>query len=113
MLEENIRAKLAAAVKPEDLQSLPPAALQAISVLGLAKFVELSYAVGGISFYVPKFESLIAQARNRMILEEADGHNYTALAIKYDISEVWVRQIVNQDRAKKNFISLFDTVPPE
>ena len=43
-----------------------------------------------------------------LIIREFDGGNYAALAIRYGISEVWVRQIVNQQRVRDNSVSLFD-----
>ena len=108
MTDKEIRARLAEEVRLEDLKDAHPATLQAIHAIGVDAFVEMSHATGGISIYVPKFESVIAPARNRLILKEFDGGNYAALAIKYGISEVWVRQIINQQRVKENSISLFD-----
>lgn len=113
MTDKEIRAQLAKEVRLEDLKDAHPATLQAIQAIGVDAFVEMSHATGGISIYVPKFESVIAPARNRLILKEFDGGNYAALAIKYGISEVWVRQIINQQRIKDSHISLFDEPIPE
>lgn len=113
MTDKEIRAQLAKEVRPEDLKDAHPATLQAIQAIGVDAFVEMSHATGGISIYVPKFESVIAPARNRLILKEFDGGNYAALAIKYGISEVWVRQIINQQRIKDAHISLFDDPAPQ
>jgi Mor family transcriptional regulator len=107
-LDKEIRAQLAKEVRLEDLQDAHLATLQAINAIGVDAFVELSHATGGISIYVPKFESVIAAARNRVIIREFDRGNYAELAIKYGITEVWVRQIINQQRIKENSISLFD-----
>lgn len=113
MTDKEVRAKLAKEVRLEDLKDAHPATLQAINAIGVDAFVEMSHAAGGISIYVPKFESVIAAARNRLILKEFDGGNYAALAIRYGISEVWVRQIVNQQKFKDNQISMFDKVEPQ
>lgn len=109
-MDKEIRAQLAKEVRLEDLRDAHPATLQAIQAIGVDAFVEMSHATGGISIYVPKFESVIAAARNRLIIKEFDGGNYAALAIRYGISEVWVRQIINQQRVKDNSISLFGDV---
>ena len=106
-MNKEIRAQLAKEVRLDDLKDAHPATLQAIQAIGVDAFVEMSHAAGGISIYVPKFESVITPARNRLILKEFDGGNYAALAIRYGISEVWVRQIINQQRAKDAQICLF------
>ena len=108
MTDKEIRALLAKEVRPEDLRDAHPATLQVINAIGVDAFVEMSHVAGGVSIYVPKFESVIASARNRLIIREFDGGNYAALAIRYGISEVWVRQIVNQQRVRDNSVSLFD-----
>lgn len=113
MTDKEIRAQLSKEVRLEDLKDAHPATLQAIQAIGVDAFVEMSHATGGISIYVPKFESVIAPARNRLILKEFDGGNYAALAIRYGISEVWVRQIINQQRIKDSHISLFDDPAPQ
>lgn len=113
MTDKEIRAQLAKEVRIEDLKDAHPATLQAIHAIGVDAFVEMSHAAGGISIYVPKFESVIACARNRLILKEFDGGNYAALAIRYGISEVWVRQIINQQRIRDSHISLFDNMEPQ
>ena len=107
-MDKEVRAQLAKEVRLEDLRDAHPATLQAIQAIGVDAFVEMSHATGGISIYVPKFESVIAAARDRIIIKEFDGSNYAELAIKYGISEVWVRQIINRQRVKENSISLFD-----
>lgn len=106
--DKEMRAQLAKEVLLEDLKGAHPATFQAIEAIGVDAFVEMSHAIGGISIYVPKFDSVIASARNRLILKEFDGGNYAALAIRYGISEVWVRQIINQQRYRDNQTSLFD-----
>lgn len=108
MTDKEIRAQLAKEVRPEDLRDAHPATLQVINAIGVNAFVEMAHVAGGVSIYVPKFESVIAAARNRLIIQEFDGGNYAALAIRYGISEVWVRQIVNHQRVKDMQISMFD-----
>ncbi|SEO97868.1 Mor transcription activator family protein [Propionispora vibrioides] len=107
-MEKAIRELLAKEVRLEDLREAHPATLQAINAIGVPAFVEMSHAAGGCTIYVPKFESVIAAARDRLIIKEFNRKNYTELAIRYDISEVWVRNIINRQRVKESSISLFN-----
>lgn len=111
--EKEIRLRLAEEVRLEDLKDAHPATLQAIHAIGVGAFVEMSHATGGITIYVPKFENVVAPARNRLILKEFDGGNYAELALRYSISEGWVRQIINQQRFKDSQIGLFDAAQPQ
>lgn len=108
MLDKSIRAQLAKEVRLEDLQVINSSMMQLIDIIGLPAFVEMSHAIGGMSVYIPKAETVVAAARNRLIGLEFDGSNYDALAKKYDISEIWVRQIINKKRFKDAQILLFD-----
>lgn len=104
-MESEGRKELIAEMTYEDL---PPVCVDAAKILGLETFVNLSNQLGGTSFYVPKFESVIARARDRLIIKQFTGSNYKELALRYNLTEVWVRNIILTDRAKKNQISLFD-----
>lgn len=105
MDNEDTRQELMSEVAFEDL---PPICIQAVNILGLEMFVKLSYEIGGTSLYIPKFESVIAKARDRLIVKQFNGSNFRDLALKYNLTEVWVRQIINQDLARKKQTSLFD-----
>ena len=106
--EKEILAQLAREVRIEDLRDLHPATKLALQTIGVDAFVEVAHAVGGVSIYIPKFESVIAAARDRLIAKEYTKGNYTDLALKYNISEAWVRNIINRKRLEENSISLFD-----
>lgn len=108
MTDNEIRDRLAREVRIEDLRDAYPSAVEIINEIGVEAFVKMSIVSGGISLYVPKFENVIAAARNRLILQEFDGGNYAALARRYDITETWVRDIVNRKRIKENSVSLFE-----
>ena len=107
MLDETKRA-IMSEVKAEDITDLAPTTKQAIEILGLDKFIDLCYILGGLTFYVPKFDRVAGAARDRLIAREFNGGNYAELAKKYELTEVWVRQIVNRDRVIKGQMSLFD-----
>lgn len=106
MLEETKRS-LIGEIKPEDLRELSPTAMQAAKILGMEKFIDLCYILSGMAFYVPKFDSIAGGARDRLITREFNGGNYAELAKKYDLTEVWVRQIVNRDKLMKGQLTLF------
>lgn len=104
-MDNDGRKELIAEMTYDDL---PPYCLEAAKLLGVEAFINLSDQLGGTSFYVPKFENVIAKARDRIIIKQFNGGNYKELAIKYNLTEVWVRNIINQDRLDKNQILLFE-----
>lgn len=88
-------------------RDLPPYCIDAAKLIGLRAFMELCARYGGTSFYVPKFDSVIAKARDRLIIKEFTGENYKELALRYNLSEVWIRNIINKDQMEKNQMDLF------
>lgn len=90
-----------------DIMDVPESLREMAEQIGVEKFFEVVYTFGGLNIYFPKFENLTAPARNRLIIQEFDGGNHDKLAMKYRVTEAWVRQIVKQDRLKKNQIMLF------
>lgn len=66
-----------------------------ISLIGLENFCKLCDYYRGEEVYFPVAEYVFKKTRNRMILQEFDGHNTKALAKKYGITTVQVRNIVN------------------
>lgn len=69
-------------------------------LIGLDGFKNLVRAFNGTSIYVPKIESLEKAVRDELIKEEFDGGNYRELALKYGLTETWIRNIV-LDKAKE------------
>lgn len=69
-------------------------------LIGLEAFKNLVRAFNGTSIYIPKVESLEKAVRDEMIREEFDGGNTKELALKYGLTEVWIRNIV-LDKAKE------------
>jgi Mor family transcriptional regulator len=76
--------------------------------IGVEAFIRLAMAAGGTVFYIPKADSLLQPARDRKIIKEFNGYNYKELAIKYNLSETWVRQVIQQDQLNKSQCKLFD-----
>lgn len=69
-------------------------------LIGLGAFKNLVRAFNGTSIYIPKIESLEKTVRDELIKEEFDGGNYKELALKYGLTETWIRNIV-LDKAKE------------
>lgn len=69
-------------------------------LIGLEGFKNLVRAFNGTSIYVPKIESLEKAVRDERIKEEFNGGNYRELALKYGLTETWIRNIV-LDKAKE------------
>lgn len=69
-------------------------------LIGLEAFKSLVRVFNGTSIYIPKIESLEKTVRDELIKEEFDGGNYKELALKYGLTETWIRNIV-LDKAKE------------
>lgn len=85
-------------------------------LIGLESFKKLVRAFNGTSVYVPKVESLEKAIRDGLIKEEFDGSNYRELALKYGLTETWIRNIVSEKakeikaRPMDGQVSLFDYI---
>lgn len=72
--------------------------------IGLEAFIALTQHFGGENTYIPKFDELIKDPRNREIREKYTGYNAIELAREYRLSERYVRQLtqdVRQERQTK------------
>jgi Mor family transcriptional regulator len=74
---------------------LPELYQQIVSIIGVENYLSLCKEIGGTNMYIPKFDSVIRPIRDKKIKEEFDGGNYKELAIKYNLCERWVRDIIN------------------
>lgn len=64
------------------------------ALVGMEAFRALVRAYSGTSIYIPKIESLEKAVRDEYIKKEFDGTNYRELALKYGLTETWIRNIV-------------------
>lgn len=64
-------------------------------LIGLENFFLLTKEFGGDMFYIPKLDTVLKDIRNANIKKEFNGGNVKQLAKNYNISERWVRKIVN------------------
>ena len=90
-------------VKPEDITNATM--LNLAELLGTENMLTLVESYSGMIIYVPKLDSLL-----RNIRQEYDGTNTRALALKYDVSESWVKRIASIDERGeiRGQTSLFD-----
>lgn len=75
--------------------------------IGVLNFLKIAKLVGGTTFYIPKAESLLRPVRDLHIKKEFNGCNYQELAIRYDVTERWVRQICGEGNIDGQ-ITIFD-----
>lgn len=69
--------------------------------IGVDAYLQLTKTFGGTTIYIAKAEEIARRNdRDRQIREEFDGSNYTQLALKYGLTEVWIRNIV-AEKAKE------------
>ena len=73
---------------PEFLQNL-------VDIMGIEAFIRLIEEYGGSSIYIPNENSILKPIRNRLIKKHFNGNNYKELSKEFKISEMQVRNIVN------------------
>ena len=74
---------------------------QIAEVIGVEAYLKLTRIFGGTTIYIAKAEEIVKRAdRDRRIREEFDGSNYAQLALKYGLTEVWIRNIVYDKAAE-------------
>lgn len=76
--------------------------------IGIKNTIKIAEKYQGTAIYLPKLDALIRKIRDERIRQEFNGGNYKELAIKYKLTEVWVRQIVDEHPTESNQISLFE-----
>ncbi len=91
-------------ISPEDL----PEPYRTLSYqVGINVVITIAELYQGAALYLPKLDSTLALIRDRKIREEFNGYNYRELALKYRLTERWVREIVENEK-KIDQISIFD-----
>lgn len=77
--------------------------------------VEITGEYGGRTFYLAKCAMLRLDRRDRMILDEFNGHNHALLAKKHSVSERHIRRLIGRMEAletRKRQVPLFPSEPP-
>lgn len=85
-------------LKTEDLQEQHQLIAEAVGIEGL---IRLSKYFGGSSLNIPQKRNLLKQKIYAAIYREYDGDNIKRLAVKYDVSEATVYNIVRDRLATK------------
>lgn len=68
---------------------------QIAEVIGVEAYLMLTKRFGGTSIYIAKAEEILQRkSRDEKIRSEFNGSNYSQLATKYGLTEVWIRTIV-------------------
>lgn len=75
--------------------------------IGVENTIHLASMFQGTPLYFPKFDGSIYELRNQRIREEFNGSNHKELALKYDLTERWIYEIVSST-ADENQISFFE-----
>ncbi|MGN1102041.1 MAG: Mor transcription activator family protein [Huintestinicola sp.] len=65
-------------------------------IVGNTAYSALVAEYGGEFIYIPKAETIAVEYRNRRIYELFNGENYKELAKMYNLTERYVRRIVNR-----------------
>lgn len=80
-----------------DVQQLPYPYSRMAPKIGLRAAMETAQMFGGTHQYFPKLESALRSARDKLIRKEFTGTNYKELALKYGLTEMWIREIVDRE----------------
>ncbi|MGL5327786.1 MAG: Mor transcription activator family protein [Peptostreptococcaceae bacterium] len=83
------------------ISDLPPQFENIAMKIGIDITKVLFEEFGGTSVYFPTEKMIYKCARDREIIAEYNGFNHKELASKYNMSESYVRAIIN--RNKKSF----------
>lgn len=91
-------------IRPEDI---PRHFREIVEVVGIEATVKLAQRYGGLAVYVPKPNALFEKRRNELIRRDARVHGYRETALKYGLTEVWVRQIVDHQKEAGKQLGMF------
>lgn len=76
-------------------EDLPLVLQDLVDTIGIEAFKNLIKNYGGSSLYIPNENSILKPIRNRLIKKHFNGNNYKELAKEFKISEMQVRNIIN------------------
>lgn len=88
-----------------DPNELPDPYPQMAKLIGMDNAMALAEYYGGTYLYFRKVDEALRKARDKLIREEFNGYNHKELARRFNLSETWVRAIVEEK--ENNQISLF------
>ncbi|NPU84393.1 MAG: hypothetical protein HPY65_07875 [Syntrophaceae bacterium] len=82
--------------KEISLDCLPDSYQDVARIIGMEPTLRLARHIGGMRIYYPKLDSLFRDKRDERIRAEFTGNNHRDLARKYDLTEAWIRAIVQR-----------------
>ena len=68
--------------------------------LGIDKMKALFKEFGGTSVYFPTEKMIYKEARDREIISKYNGVNIKELAVKYNMSESYIRAIISKNKKR-------------
>ena len=82
---------------PVTLDDIPERYREFAETMGLDHFLALCKTCGGEQLYVPRYENVCAEMRNKVIRQEyRDGASFAQLAAKYSLTQRHIRDIVSE-----------------
>lgn len=78
------------------IDELPDSYQPVAEIVGVEGALRLAKHLGGLSFYYPRLDSLLRDKRDAQIRAEFNGTNHRDLARKYQLTESWIREIVQR-----------------
>lgn len=83
------------------IEDLPEQYHPMVKLIGLAAFLELMQGYGGTYQYIPKMDMVLRKVRDDKIRGDFNGSNYKQLAVKYSLTEISIRRIVEGERNRQ------------
>ena len=83
------------------MEDLSPRQQEMAKVIGVEAYIKLTKHFGGESAYIPKFDEMVKDPRNREIRQKYNGYNSTALAREYCLSDRYVRMLTYDIRRER------------
>lgn len=80
------------------ISDLPPQFENIANRLGIDKAKMLFEEFGGTSVYFPTEKMIYKEARDRDIMADYNGFNHKELAVKFNMSESYIRAIINKHK---------------
>ena len=80
------------------IRDLPPQFENIAIELGIDKIKALFKEFGGTSVYFHTEKMIYKEARDREIISQYNGFNHKELAFKYNMSEIYIRSIINRHK---------------
>ena len=75
------------------VSDFPPQLRELVTIVGVEAAVAIARHYGGQQFYVAKVDAILRQKRDQMVRRDKELLGYKGCAQKYNLTEVWVRQI--------------------